>query len=52
MAVTFHLAVYLAGASPAGAYTLGSGWNGTPVYTDSDADPGSGSTYQFTPDAS
>lgn len=47
----FRLAVYPAGSATP-TYTIGVGWSGSPVYTDSDVDPGTGSTYQFVPDAS
>jgi len=48
---TLRLAIYPAGSATP-TYTIGSGWSGSPVYTDSDVDPGTGSTYQFVPDAS
>ena len=53
---TFYLAIYPAGAatptwSRANVGT-NSGWSGSPVYHDADTDPGTGSTYQFSPDAS
>ena len=48
---TLRLAVYPAGSATP-TYTIGVGWSGSPVYTDSDTDPGTGSTYQFTPDIS
>ena len=53
---SFYLAIYPAGAATPtwNRANIGtnSGWSGSPVYTDADTDPGTGSTYQFTPDAS
>ena len=53
---TFYLAIYPAGAATPtwSRANIGtnSGWSGSPVYHDADTDPGTGSTYQFVPDAS
>ena len=53
---TFYLAIYPAGAATPtwnrANVATNSGWSGSPVYHDADTDPGTGSTYQFVPDAS
>ena len=50
MAGTFYLAVYPSATTP--TWDRSTGWSGTPVYTDSDTDPGSGTSYTWYPDVS
>jgi hypothetical protein len=52
---TLYLAVFETATTPTwNRANIGtnSGWSGSPVYHDADTDPGTGSTYQFVPDAS
>ena len=46
-----RFAVYPAGTGPY-TYTIGSGWSGSPVYTDSETAPAAPATHQFMPDVS
>ena len=47
---TLYLAVYPSDQTPTWSRTTG--WSGTPIYTDSDTDPGTGSSYTWDPDVS
>ena len=48
---TIRFAVYPAGTGPY-TYTIGSGWSGSPVYTDSETAPTPPATHVFAPDVS
>ena len=47
---SFYLAVYPSDQTP--TWDRSTGWSGAPVYTDSDTDPGTGSSYTWDPDVS